>query len=223
MQRFVVEPILFAIFGELLFPQEPVEYIMPYSTINELYELRESEQIVTDPAQNEVVKQNLEKVIAFFEQPFVSKKINRSLRVPWQKSSPILYAEGVTFTVVYALDNAEYGEAFDPIETELLLLAKREGAPIISDQLEFQMRVVEAKLPVTVLDVEDFGFIVEEMVPDAAGMVDEADEDLMLPGEPLQPFEADPQSQPKQTNTLLPWVMGGFVLLLVASIYTLFR
>ncbi|MGB8953824.1 MAG: hypothetical protein WCC10_00495 [Tumebacillaceae bacterium] len=219
MQRFVVEPILFAIFGELLFPQEPVEYIMPYSTINELYELRDSEQIVTDPAQNELAKQNIEKVIAFFEQPFVSKKINRSLRVPWQKSAPILYSEGVTLTVVFALDNAEYGEAFDPIETELLLLAKREQAPIISDQLDFQMRVVEAKLPVTVLDVEDFGFIIEE-VPDAAGL---EEDDSMLASEPLQPFEADPQSEPKKANTLLPWVMGGFVLLLVASICTLFR
>ena len=219
MQRFVVEPILFAIFGELLFPQEPVEYIMPYSTINELYELRDSEQIVTDPAQNELAKQNIEKVIAFFEQPFVSKKINRSLRVPWQKSAPILYAEGVTFTVVYALDNAEYGEAFDPIETELLLLAKREQVPIISDQLDFQMRVMEAKLPIPVLDVEDFGFVIEE-VPEAAGL-EEADS--VFASEPLQPFEAGPQGEPKQNNSLLPWVMGGFILLLVASLFTLFR
>jgi hypothetical protein len=232
MQRYVLEPVLFAIFGELLFPNEPVEYLMPYSTVMELYELLETEQIVTDPLQNEVVKQNVRKFIDFFEQPFVKKKMDKILRVPWTKSSPILFSENVTFTVVFSIDNAEYGETFDPIETELVLLARREQVPIISDQLEFGQRIVAAKVPVTILDVADFGFLLED-TPDFAMVEEEGLQDvepLRLAEEPVQNYEAQEgavaaQEAPleqKKENKLLPFIMGGIVLLLAASLLSLF-
>ena len=233
MQRFVLEPVLFAIFGELLYPQEPVEYLVPHSTILELYDLRDSEQIVTDPSQNELVRQNLEQVIDFFEQPFVKKKIERSLRVPWQKSSPILFSDRVTFTVVYALDNAEYGESFDPVETELILTARQLNAPLITDQLEFQQRIIQHRIPVTVVDVADFGFLVDE--PEA--LTEEYSDDDYLPSrEPVEAYEAqegassspvlslaDPNAaqrvQERPANPMVPWVFGTFVVVLIASLW----
>lgn len=230
MQRYVLEPVLFAIFGEMLYPSEPVEYLIPYSTVMELYELLDSDQIVTDPLQNDLVKENVRKMIEFFEQPFVKKKMEKILRVPWTKSSPILFSENVTFTVVFAIDNAEYGETFDPIETELVLLARREKLPIISDQLEFGQRVVAAKVPVTVVDVTDFGFLIED-TPDL-GILEEdilpEVEPLRLAEEPVQSYEMEegavhesPLVQKKE-NKLLPFVMGGILLLLIASLVSLY-
>ncbi|PWK13892.1 ADP-heptose synthase [Tumebacillus permanentifrigoris] len=232
MQRYVLEPVLFAIFGELLFPNEPVEYLMPYSTVMELYELLDTESIVTDPLQNEVVKQNVRKFIEFFEQPFVKKKMDKILRVPWTKSAPILFSENVTFTVVFSIDNAEYGETFDPIETELVMLARREQVPIISDQLEFGQRIVAAKVPVTVVDVADFGFLLED-TPDLEMLDEEVLSDvqpLRLAEEPVLTYEAEEgavaaQEAPlvqKKENKLLPFIMGGLVLLLAASLLSLF-
>jgi hypothetical protein len=233
MQRFVLEPVLFAIFGELLFPNEPVEYLMPYSTVMELYELLESEQIVTDPGQNVLVKQNLEQLIEFFERPFVRKKIEKTLRMPWTKSTPILFSENVQFTVVFAIDNAEFGERFDPIETELLLLARREKLPIISDQLPFQQRITEANLPIPIIDVAEFGFFVDDVGPLD---VEFGDEEAFAIGksEPIQPHEmpvhpiadsvALEAEQPKKKEMpLFPLIIGGFLLLLIASLFQLFR
>ncbi|MFD2169456.1 ADP-heptose synthase [Tumebacillus lipolyticus] len=226
MQRFVVEPILFAMFGELLFPNEPIEYIIPYSTVMELYELRDSEEIIHDPAENERVKANVEKLILFFEQPFVAKKLDKSLRVPWQRSRPILYSENVTFTVVNALDNAEFGEGFDPVETELILLARRDSLPLITDQLQLQQRIVEARIGITVIDVADFGFLVDE--PPFEELADE--HDLALVNTPIHSLEAqegalspaEERAVSQKGNKLLPWVLGSFALILLAFIFTLF-
>lgn len=234
MQRFVLEPILLAIFGELLFPIEPVEYLMPYSTVLELYELLESEQIVTDPAQNELVKQNLEQLVAFFERPFVRKKMEKILRMPWTKSTPILFSERVQFTVVFAIDNAEFGEKFDPIETELLLLARQEQLPIISDQLPFQQRIVEANIPVPVLDVAEFGFFVEEYnyeetpfedieragVPPVEPPLEKQDSVSLVTA--TAPVLATEQPAKKEWP-LYPFIIGGLVLLLIISLVTLLR
>jgi hypothetical protein len=229
MHRFVVEPVLFSIFGELLHPQESVEYVIPHSTIMELYELRDSEQIVTDPSHNQRVKEHLGDIIAFFEQPFVRKKIEKSLRVPWQKSSPILFSEHVSFTVVYALDNAEFGESFDPIETEMILTARNEKLPMITDQLEFQKRIVQHRLPITVIDVADFGFLSDE--PLVEEMFGPEDDDLR---EPLAHFEAEEGAVTMEAassqaagrhertvsgNKMLPWVFGGLLLVLTASLF----
>ncbi|MGZ4135081.1 MAG: ADP-heptose synthase [Tumebacillaceae bacterium] len=238
MQRFVLEPVLFAIFGELLFPNEPVEYLIPYSTVLELYELLESEQIVTDPGQNVLVKQNLEQLIEFFERPFVRKKIEKTLRMPWSKSTPILFSDNVQFTVVFSIDNAEFGERFDPIETELLLLARREKLPIISDQLPFQQRIVESGVGITVIDVAEFGFFVEDYGPLDMEFADEESFGSLTNAatEPLQPFELhegagavtetvalQPEQPKKKEMPLFPLIIGGFLLILIASLFELFR
>lgn len=227
MKRFVLEPVLFAIFSELLDPIEPIEYVFPYSTVMELYELKDSDQVVVDRSQDARVKANIEQLIAFFEQPFVSKKLDRALKVPWAKSTPILFSEQVTFTVVNALDNAEFGEAFDPIETELLLTARREQAAIITDQLEFQQRVFDAKAGVTVIDVAEIGFNVQED-PFATAFEEEAEEFVE---EPLETFEAQEgalagpmpvEVSRRAGNPYLPYIFGGFVLILIAALVLLF-
>ncbi|WP_193791332.1 ADP-heptose synthase [Tumebacillus algifaecis] len=227
MQRFVVEPILFAMFGELLFPTEPIEYIIPYSTVMELYELRESDEVISDPRENERVKANLEKVILFFEQPFVAKKLDKALRMPWQKSRPILFNENVTFTVVNAFENAEFGEGFDPVETELILVARREKVPLITDQLQLQQRIVEARIDITVLDVADFGFLVDEPGLEELALED----DPVLVQAPVNTFEAqdgalsasEERAIEPTSNRMLPWVLGGFGLILVLFVISLIQ
>lgn len=82
--------------------------------------------------------------------------------MPWRESSPLLLDEMIQFTVIHAVDNAQYGEIFDPIETELLLTALRLNTPLLSDQYEFQEILIEAEVPVQVYDIEDFEFAVEE-------------------------------------------------------------
>lgn len=103
-------------------------------------------------------------MIAFFEDPLNRKKIERALQVPWRESSPLLLNDKIQFTIVHALDNAQYGELFDPIETEVLLAGMKLDTPILSDQIEFQERLIEAEIPVLIYDIDDFEFAVEEGV-----------------------------------------------------------
>ncbi|RKN78988.1 ADP-heptose synthase [Paenibacillus ginsengarvi] len=164
-RRFVIEAVLVAVYGQLLVPGRPVEFLVPYSTIQELYEMRDSDEPVM-PEQDEDahVKQKIKELIDFFEESFNRKKIERALQMPWKKSPPLLVNDDVTFTIVYAIDNAHYGETFDPVETELILTALYEKAPIVTDQLEFLDKVIEAEVPVQTYDVEDFEFALEEYI-----------------------------------------------------------
>lgn len=160
---FVIEAVMIAVYGELLVPSEPVEYVVPYSTIRELYELRDGkEPIMPDAGDDAHVRTIIVQLIGLLEEPLNRKKIERALAVPWAKSPPMPINEDVTLTMVNSYDNEEYGEAFDPIETELVLTALREKAPILTDQLEFIDKVIEAAIPVQVYDLDDFEFAVEE-------------------------------------------------------------
>ncbi|XEC92534.1 ADP-heptose synthase [Paenibacillus tarimensis] len=162
-RRFVIEAVMLASYGHLLVPGRPVDYVIPYSTIMELYEMSEgTEAVMDDPGADAHVKAKIKELLAFFEEPLNRKKIDRTLQMPWRESSPIPLDEHITFTVVLAVDNAHYGEYFDPIETELLLSAMKLNIPILSDQIEFQDRLIEAEVPVQVYDIEDFEFAVEE-------------------------------------------------------------
>lgn len=166
-RQFVIEAVMIAIYGQLLVPSRPVEYVIPYSTILELYEMRDSsEPVMPDPDDDVHVKQKIGELIGFFEDPFNKKKVERSLQSPWRKSPPLLVNDNVTFTVVYAIDNAQYGEQFDPIETELILTCIREKIPILTDQFEFQDKAIAAGVPVQIFDVDDFEFAVEEDFPE---------------------------------------------------------
>lgn len=165
-RRFVIEAVMVATYGHLLVPSRPVDFVLPYSTIMELYEMQAGpEPIMDDLEENEHVKQKITELIGFFEDPFNRKKIERALQMPWRESSPLLLNDMVQFTVVHAIDNAHYGEYFDPIETELLLTALKLHVPLLSDQFEFQDRLIEAEVPVQVYDIEDFEFAVEEGIP----------------------------------------------------------
>ena len=167
-RTFVIEAIMVAIYGELLIPSEPVEFFIPYTTIEELYEIRDSREIIMPEAEDEAhVRLIIAELIAFFEEPFNKKKIERSLAIPWAKSPPLPINEKVTFTVVNALEDEEYGDAFDPIETELILTAQLVQAPILSDDLDFVETLVQAEIPVQIYDMDDFEFAVEDGIPSA--------------------------------------------------------
>ena len=162
-KRFVIEAVLVATYGHLLVPSRPVDYVIPYSSISELYDMRDgSEPVMEDPDDDRHVKAKINELIAFFEESFNRKKIEKALQVPWRESSPLLLNDEIQFTIVYAVDNAQYGELFDPIETELLLTSLKLNIPLLSDQFEFQEKLLEAEVPVQIYDIEDFEFAVEE-------------------------------------------------------------
>ncbi len=111
---FVTEAVMLAIYGQLLVPPTPVEYIVPYTTILELYELHASEeQLMNNTADDQHVKMKIRELISYFEEPLNKKKIDRALQVPWAKSPMIPVGESTTVTVMNTLDTATYGEAFD--------------------------------------------------------------------------------------------------------------
>ncbi|TVY07260.1 ADP-heptose synthase [Paenibacillus cremeus] len=162
-RRFVIEAVLVAIYGELMLPSRPVEYLIPYSTVMELYEMKDSpEPVMSEPDDDAHVKLKIGELIAYFDDSFNKKKLERSLQSPWRLSPPLPIHENVTFIIVNAMENAQYGEGFDPIETEVVLTSLREQAPILTDQLELMEKIIQAEVPVQVYDVYDFDFAVEQ-------------------------------------------------------------
>ncbi|WP_138751204.1 ADP-heptose synthase [Paenibacillus sinopodophylli] len=162
-RRFVIEAVMVATYGHLLVPSRPIEYVVPYSSIAELYEMRDGvDPVMDDPDDDGHVKNKINELITFFEDSLNRKKIEKAMQVPWRESSPLLLNEFIQFTVVHAVDNAHYGDLFDPIETELLLTSLRLNVPLLSDQFEFEDKLIEAEVPVQIYDIEDFEFAVEE-------------------------------------------------------------
>lgn len=159
---FVTEAVMLAIYGQLLVPPKPVEYIIPYTTILELYELHTTEEhLMNSSADDQHVKIKIGELISYFEEPLNKKKIERALQVPWSKSPTIPVSETTRVSVMNTMDTAPYGESFDPVETELLLASQRAEAPILTDQYELIQRIVESALPVQVYDIDDFVFALE--------------------------------------------------------------
>lgn len=153
---------MLAIYGQLLVPPKPVEYIIPYTTILELYELQTTEEhLMNSSADDQHVKIKIGELISYFEEPLNKKKIERALQVPWSKSPTIPVSETTRVSVMNTMDTAPYGESFDPVETELLLASQRAEAPILTDQYELIQRIVESALPVQVYDIDDFDFALE--------------------------------------------------------------
>ncbi|GLX68077.1 ADP-heptose synthase [Paenibacillus glycanilyticus] len=162
-RRFVIEAVMVATYGHLLIPSRPIDYVVPYSSILELYDMRDgTEPVMDDPEDDAHVKSVIAELIIFFEDSLNRKKIERAMQMPWRESSPLILNDRIQFTIVHAVDNAHYGEYFDPIETELLLTSSKLQIPLLSDQFEFQDKLLEARVPVQVYDIEDFEFAVEE-------------------------------------------------------------
>ncbi|MEB3103154.1 ADP-heptose synthase [Ferviditalea candida] len=165
-RRFVIEAVMAAVYGQLLVPGQPVEYIIPYSTVMELYEFQSGRvSVMPEEEDDAIVKSKIDELIRFLEEPLNKKKIERALSLPWRKSPAILVNDQVSFTIVNALDNAQYGDSFDPIETELMLTSIREQAPILTDQIEFVDRLVQSGAPVQVVDIDDFEYALEADIP----------------------------------------------------------
>ncbi|MBP2001013.1 hypothetical protein J2Z69_002056 [Paenibacillus shirakamiensis] len=162
-RRFVIEAVMVAIYGELMAMSTPVEYLVPYSTIRELYEFQEStEPLLNDPDDDHHVKHKINELIAYLEEPLNRKKLDRALQVHWSKSPSIILNDSVRWTIINAYDNEQYGEFLDPIETEMILIAQRESVPILTDQPELISRIIEAEAPVQVFDIQDFDFALED-------------------------------------------------------------
>jgi hypothetical protein len=169
-RRFVIEAVMIAIYGQLLLPKRPVEYRIPYSTVMELYDLRESgEPIMQDAEDERHVREKIGDMIAFFEDPFNKKKLERALTTPWRESPPLPINENVTFIVVHAVENMQYGDMFDPIETEVILSSLRLQCPVLTDHVEFQDKIVQNGVPIQLYDIDDFEFAVEEGVDSTDG------------------------------------------------------
>jgi hypothetical protein len=162
-RRFVIEAVMIAIYGQLLLPKRAVEYRIPYSTVMELYDLQESADPIMQDAEDERhVREKIGEMIAFFEDPFNKKKLERALAAPWKESPPLPISDNVTFIVVNAVENMQYGETFDPIETEIVLSSLRLQCPVLTDHVDFQDKVVENAVPIQLYDIDDFEFAVEE-------------------------------------------------------------
>lgn len=160
---FVTEAVMLAIYGQLLVPPRPVEYIIPYTTVLELYELISSDEpLMHNTPDEQHVRTKISELIDYFEEPLNKKKIDRALQVPWAKSPSIPVGEMTLVTIVNAMDTAPYGELFDPVETEMLATAQRIGAPVLTDQYELIQRIIDASIPVQVFDIDDFDFALEE-------------------------------------------------------------
>lgn len=161
-KTFIIEAVMLAVHGQLMLPGQPVTYIIPYTSIQELYELQAgSEPIMLEEEDDGFVKQMIGELIEFFEESFNKKKIEKALAAPWRKSPPLPINEHVTLMIVLAIDTEVYGEQFDPIETELILTSMKEQAPILTDQFDLIERLIQAEIPVQAFDVEDFEFAVE--------------------------------------------------------------
>ncbi|MFC5403636.1 ADP-heptose synthase [Cohnella soli] len=172
-RRFVIEAVMIAIYGQLLQPRESVEYRIPYTSVMELYDMKESpEPVMPEPDDDTFVKSKIAEMIAYFEDPFNKKKIERSLMAPWRESPPLPINDKVTLVVVNSSENMQYGEQFDPIETEIMLLALKSQCPVLTDQIEFQDKVVQNAVPVQVFDIDDFEFAIEESVDAASDIQD---------------------------------------------------
>jgi hypothetical protein len=162
-RRFVIEAVMIAIYGQLLLPKRPVEYRLPYTSVMELYDMKDSPEPVMPEADDDAyVKSKLGEMISFFEDPFNKKKIERALMAPWRESPPLPINENVSLIIVNAAENMQYGELFDPIETEIILMSLRLQSPVLTDQIEFQDKVVQNAIPVQLFDIDDFEFAVEE-------------------------------------------------------------
>jgi len=162
-RQFVTEAVMLAIYGQLLIPGSPVEYIVPYTTVLELYELRDSDEPLMNYQEDDKhVKGKIIELINYFEEPLNQKKINRCLSMPWAKSSAILLGGQAQIVIINSMDTALYGELFDPIETELLLASQKEKLPILTDQFELIQRIIEGGIPVQVYDIDDFDYAMEE-------------------------------------------------------------
>lgn len=161
--KFVTEAVMLAIYGNLLDPEKPVEYVIPSTTISELYELLDSDEaIMPEPNEDQQVRASIRQLLEFFENPFTKKTIEQSTVKPWRKSTLLTLNSRVSVSVIHAVDTEQYGEDFDPIETELVLSAQVEKAPLLTDQPDLIERIIQAGIPTVVVDIEDFEYVVEE-------------------------------------------------------------
>ena len=152
---------MLAIYGELLSPSEPVEYVLPLSTIYELDEiLQTTEPIMPEPSDDQHVRQIMKDMIHYFSEPFKRKQMEKALVAPWSTIT-FPFQDDVQFTLIKANDPASWGELFDPIETEMMVTAMKLHASILTDQVDWQERMLQHEIPVQFYDIEDFEFALE--------------------------------------------------------------
>lgn len=83
-RQFVTEAVMVAIYYQLLTSPAPVEYMVPYTSLLELYEFQDStEPLMDNPMDDQHVKRKVSELISYFEEPLNQKKIRRALQMPW--------------------------------------------------------------------------------------------------------------------------------------------
>ncbi|WP_232698269.1 ADP-heptose synthase [Brevibacillus daliensis] len=161
-KQFVIEAVMLAVYGNLLVTKEAVEYIIPSSTISELHDyVNDSTPMMQSSADEERVRTIIKEMIQYFNMPFHRKQMERSLLAPWSAIS-IKYSELVQFTIVKAEDTCMWDDFFDPIETELILTAMKREAPLLTDQDEWEDRLLEYMIPIQFYDIDDFEYAMEQ-------------------------------------------------------------
>lgn len=155
---------MMAIYGELMTPTQPVEYLIPVSTVYELEELIHVPEPLMFHAEDEQhVRQVMGQMVQFFQDSFIRKKLTKHLIAPMSTVS-FPFQHGVTLTLVRVDDNARWGEIFDPIETEQIMAAMHFQVPLLTDQPDWQDRLLEFQVPIQFYDIDDFAFALEQGV-----------------------------------------------------------
>lgn len=76
-RRFVIEAVMVATYGHLLVPSSAIDYVVPYSSILELYDMRDgSDPVMEDPDDDAHVKNKIGELIAFLKIRSTVKKSN---------------------------------------------------------------------------------------------------------------------------------------------------
>jgi len=110
------------------------------------------------------VKQKIAELIDFLEDSLNKKKIERALLSPWRISSPLLVNDKTSLFIVFSEEKGQFGDVFDPIETELILTSQRVESPILTDQLTLIERIFQEEIDTQVYDIEDFDFALEDTI-----------------------------------------------------------
>lgn len=80
-RQFVTEAVMVAIYGQLLTSPAPVEYMVPYTSLLELYEFQDStEPLMDNPMDDQHVKRKVSELISYFEEPLNQKKFGVRFR-----------------------------------------------------------------------------------------------------------------------------------------------
>lgn len=166
-RRLVIEAAVFVTYGKFLLPDLAIDYYIPYSTILELFDIeRTTKPIMEDPAEDVIVKRKVTQFLQYLNHPHNRRTIDTALQTAWAVSEPIIYFDTIRLVIVNAIDQSQFTNKFDSIETELIMTALKFDAPLLCDQFQLQQNIEAANLGVHVLDIDEFADLIYYEVND---------------------------------------------------------